>query len=348
MMPYHSSLISTRRFSIILGAKVSGRQLKNLESVHFAMRRKGSREKGSASVFHSKEVIEVRKKGVILNGLDENGALEGLPFMPEMHEYCGRRLRVLRPLNRIFVEGIGNRVIRNTVILDGVTCNGKAHGGCQRTCFLLWKQAWLEKVSERNIGEPTVSASFHSERMGARDSRDQMFSCQLTQLPAATRGLAVSVEDFVRQYSCNQRPRTSGSVERVGALILWLNFRIQKSLGRKKYAMLHGILKRTPTISMGLQHGESVDVKSKEEILATLDLRGKNRGLSFTVEMLKFCGRRFQVLKRVEKMINEKTSKIGQIRNTVILEGVTCDGSDHNGCPRNCYLLWREIWLKKV
>jgi hypothetical protein len=37
--------------------------------------------------------VEVRTREEILSGLDENGRLEGLPFMPEMFNYCGQRFR---------------------------------------------------------------------------------------------------------------------------------------------------------------------------------------------------------------------------------------------------------------
>ena len=41
--------------------------------------------------------------------------------------------------------------IRNTVILDEVYCEPPADGsddyaGCHRTCFLFWKEAWLERA----------------------------------------------------------------------------------------------------------------------------------------------------------------------------------------------------------
>jgi hypothetical protein len=333
---------------IILEFGVPGTQLKSLKSVYLVIRRKNHRGRNSVSVLHSNGIVEVREKDEILRGLDKNSALEGLPFMPEMYKYCGKRFRILKPLTKIFVEGIGNRDIRNTVILDGVTCDGKAHDGCQRTCFLLWKHAWLRKVPSRDTGKSSVSGNLHFEQTSSGNSRGQNLSCQLTQLPSATSRLAISIEDFVRQYSCNQRPGTSRYLGHVGALLLWLDVKTQEFLGRKKSATLHGVLNKTPAVSMSFQPGESVAVKSKEEILTTLDLRGKNRGLSFTVEMLRFCRRRFQVLKRVDRMIDEKSGRVRRIRNTVILVGATCDGSDHHGCPRNCYLLWREIWLKRA
>jgi hypothetical protein len=91
-----------------------------------------------------------------------------------------------------------------------------------------------------------------------------------------------------------------------------------------------------------------VEVKSREEIAATLDYAGRNRGLEFTQEMEKYCGGKMKVLRRVDKMIIEKTGKMRQIANTVLLEGANCDGRAHGGCPRNCYCLFREIWLRRV
>jgi hypothetical protein len=33
---------------------------------------------------------------------------------------------------------------------------------------------------------------------------------------------------------------------------------------------------------------------------------------------------------------------------TVLLDGVMCDGTEHGGCDRSCFLFWREEWLKRV
>jgi hypothetical protein len=40
--------------------------------------------------------VEVPSAGEILRTLDERGALEALPFIPEMVAYCGRRFIVER------------------------------------------------------------------------------------------------------------------------------------------------------------------------------------------------------------------------------------------------------------
>jgi hypothetical protein len=99
--------------------------------------------------------------------------------------------------------------------------------------------------------------------------------------------------------------------------------------------------------ALNLRPGDWVEVRSKDEILATLDDHGKYRGLRFVPEMFDFCGRRFRVLKRVEKICIENTPDVRTIRNTVLLEGGICQGGGI-GCDRACFHFWREIWLRKV
>jgi hypothetical protein len=40
------------------------------------------------------QLVEVRSAEEILATLDQNGELENLPFMPEMLQFCGKRLTV--------------------------------------------------------------------------------------------------------------------------------------------------------------------------------------------------------------------------------------------------------------
>jgi len=56
-----------------------------------------------------------------------------------------------------------------------------------------------------------------------------------------------------------------------------------------------------------LQPGEWIEVKSRDEILSTLDQNAKHRGLRFVPEMYDFCGRRFRVFKRGKKLHREHT-----------------------------------------
>ncbi len=92
-----------------------------------------------------------------------------------------------------------------------------------------------------------------------------------------------------------------------------------------------------------------LEVKSKEEILATVDTRLRNKGLSFDREMVKYCGGRYRVLQRVEQIIDEKTGGMMHLpKDCIILDGVICVGDLHQFCPRSIYPYWREIWLRRV
>jgi hypothetical protein len=104
----------------------------------------------------------------------------------------------------------------------------------------------------------------------------------------------------------------------------------------------------TPEEVLDLQPGELVEVKSEEEILATLDQQGKQRGLSWMPSMRKFCGQRFRVFKRLGPIVLESTGEFRDIKNTVLLEGVLCDGDGFFGCTRSCFHFWREAWLRRV
>jgi hypothetical protein len=100
---------------------------------------------------------------------------------------------------------------------------------------------------------------------------------------------------------------------------------------------------------LNLKRNEWVEVRSAKEIFATLDTQGKLKGLRFTPEMTKFCGKRFRVYRRLDKILLEATGELRKIRTpTVLLEGVICDGSAHGGCARSCFCFWREAWLKRV
>jgi hypothetical protein len=103
-----------------------------------------------------------------------------------------------------------------------------------------------------------------------------------------------------------------------------------------------------PDEVLGLQTGELVEVKSEEEIIATLDPHGKERGLLWMPEMRRFCGKRFRVFKRLGPILLESTGEFREVKNTVLLEGVMCDGEGFYGCTRSCFHFWREVWLKRV
>jgi hypothetical protein len=104
---------------------------------------------------------------------------------------------------------------------------------------------------------------------------------------------------------------------------------------------------------MTIAAGDWVEVRTKEEILSTLDCDGRLEGLPFMPEMLRFCGQRFQVFKRADKTCSETLGPGGlvyvsrRLRDTVHLEH-RCDGSAHGGCQAGCLMFWKEAWLRPI
>jgi hypothetical protein len=330
------------------------------------------------------EVVEVRSQEEILATLDRNGELESLPFMPEMLQFCGRRFRVYRRAIKLCdtINWTGMHRMENTVHLESLRCDGQAHGGCQAGCLLYWKEAWLKRV-EPHAADPadkgarpaavtvpdtgpqagssrTVDTLLAATRAdgGRAGPGNETFSCQATEL---MRAAPVRIPWWdPRQYLRDVRVGNA----RIGAMIRFLiimlfnkfqgaNRRFLPRLplihGATNYPFVDGKLTTTPKEVLNLQPGELVEVKSKEEILRTLDKNHKNRGLKFDIEMLRYSGQRARVLRRVDHIIDESTGKMMHFANDcIILDGVACRSEYYGFCSRSTYAYWREIWLKRV
>src|SRR5262245_37397665 len=100
---------------------------------------------------------------------------------------------------------------------------------------------------------------------------------------------------------------------------------------------------------LDLRRGDSVEVRSAEEILATLDERGALDGMPFMPEMLAFCGKRFTVRSRADSTCDTvSASGMRKMERTVHLNMLRCDGAAHGGCQAGCLLFWKEAWLRRV
>jgi len=96
-----------------------------------------------------------------------------------------------------------------------------------------------------------------------------------------------------------------------------------------------------------LRPGETVEVRSVQEILATLDDRGCLDGLPFMPEMVKYCGGRFEVHRRVSKVWEyAHGTGLRRFHSAVLLKAIRCDGTSHGGCQAACQLIWKEAWLR--
>jgi hypothetical protein len=100
---------------------------------------------------------------------------------------------------------------------------------------------------------------------------------------------------------------------------------------------------------LNLRAGELVQVRSEDEILATLDDNGELDSLPFMPEMLQYCGKRFTVYKVAHKLCDTMTATgMRRMRDAVHLRGVRCDGQAHGGCQTACMIYWKEAWLRRV
>ena len=94
--------------------------------------------------------------------------------------------------------------------------------------------------------------------------------------------------------------------------------------------------------------GDWVEVRSKEEILRTLDKSGRMQGLPFMPQMFKYCGQRFQVYKRAHKTCDTVNPVAGRRLADGIHLSLRCDGQAYAGCQAACLIFWKEAWLKPV
>jgi hypothetical protein len=100
------------------------------------------------------ERVRVKSLEEIKKTLDHDGRCEGLGFMDlVMEPFCDQSFTVRKQIGLFFDERNWRmQKLRKVVILDEVYCElpvqNKAleWAGCDRTCFLFWKEAWLERL----------------------------------------------------------------------------------------------------------------------------------------------------------------------------------------------------------
>lgn len=296
-------------------------------------------------------LVKVKPLNQILLTLDNEGCLDGLPFMPEMAEYCGKLFRVSLKVEKTCVDNptMFMAEFRNNDVyfLEDLRCSGVYHDGCQRACRIFWKESWLEKVSDNASEIVYDDSTYRNEDLKNKlktKKTEEIYFCQSTQLRDATKPL--SAKEKIFKLITDVKIGTYNLIDAFKVLLFPL---LRKFVKKIKDQHPRGNLTKTPDEILNLQPGEVVEVRSFDEIITTLDKRGKNKGLTFDPEMKIFCGKQFKVRNRLEKMILERNGKMIDVRNSVILEGVTCECYfAFGGCPRKEFQYWREIWLKRV
>jgi hypothetical protein len=318
--------------------------------------------------------VEVKGAAEILATLDERGCLDALPFMPEMLPYCGKRFRVFKSAHKSCdtIETYTGRRLDDTVHLEALRCSGAAHGGCQADCLLFWKNAWLRRVNgpEARAADPAplpraetgararctiegLQAATRAPVSGAEDADAERYSCQATELVRASKPLAWwDLRSYIKDL-------TSGNVSpwKMATYMLLAGLNMLARLhwrGRPAvYPYVRGLAgDKTPAETLDLKPGELVEVRSRKEIMRTLNRSQKNRGLFFDVEQVPYCGKTFRIQSKVERIINEKTGVMMKMPGAcIVLSGTTCSGCYSRNrlfCPRSVHAYWHEIWLRRA
>jgi hypothetical protein len=100
---------------------------------------------------------------------------------------------------------------------------------------------------------------------------------------------------------------------------------------------------------MDWHRGDWVEVRSKEEILRTLDAHGRLDGMPFMPEMFAFCGQKLKISAIAHKTCDTVNwSGNRALPESVHLEAARCNGAAHAGCQAGCLLFWKHAWLKPV
>ena len=334
--------------------------------------------------------VEVRSKQEILRTLDGDGRLDGMPFMPEMFQYCGKRFRVHKRAHKTCdyttPYPFRTRRLGSTIHLE-TRCDGAAHDGCQAGCLLYWKQSWLKPAdsdSPRHSAEGVriSSDSADADPTGSCNEKiilsrtsvsnldgTRRYLCQATEIRDATTPLAwwdvrQYVEDYwsgnvsfgrlVCAFAYSAYYNLSQAGIGLGRPMRWLYNAFRWVWHGSRWPRTPGALAEgspTPAATLNLQPGEWVRVKSHEEILQTVTAGNLNRGMFWDAELVPYCGGVYQVLKRIDKLIEEKTGQMQTMKTPcVVLDSVVCQArysACRMLCPKSMYPYWREIWLEK-
>ncbi|HVV66171.1 MAG TPA: hypothetical protein VHC42_11935 [Rhizomicrobium sp.] len=303
--------------------------------------------------------VMVRPLGQILATLDETMSLDGMPFMPEMANYCGRRLKVVKSAHKT-CDPTGRTNLRrmaNAVHLDA-RCDGSAHGGCETGCLFFWKTDWLMPaacsmtVATDEAPRDALDGLEAATRAGLAANGAVRYRCQATEIPRATAPLS---HRDLKQYA---RDFLSGNAS-LGSIV----FHLARAAANSASARLRRMLRlnsspapAAPGVRRGgekrspLGPGDYVRIRKAGEIASTLDENGKLHGLAFEDEMFRRCGSIGRVARAVRRIVDERSGRLIDLGpGCVILENSTCTGLGNSGrlfCPRSCHFFWRDDWLE--
>ena len=318
--------------------------------------------------------VEVRSKEEILATLDARGRLEGMPFMPEMFHFCGRKLQVQKRAHKscdyTTSHPFKSRWLDTTVLL-GTRCDGSGHAGCEAACTILWKEAWLTRTSAPGAGDRLSNVAPGAGGVSPRaagcsehtvwqlthvteSDGSPRYLCQATEVQQASTPLhwwdmRQYVEDYISGNVPLGRLLTGGIYSTyfhlsqagigIGRPMRALYNACRGLWGGSRFPRTPGVLPEgspTPVSTLNLQPGELVRVKPHEEILQTITTANLNRGMKWDAELVPYCGGTYRVLRRVHQLIEEKSGKMVRMKTPgIVLENAVCQAR-YSQCRMFC------------
>ena len=227
--------------------------------------------------------VRIKSLQQVAATLDAGGALDSLPFMPEMARYCGQEASVFRCVDKVYDYGGRKdlRRIRNVVLLYGLRCDGASHDRCQAGCYLLWKNAWLEPVATRAESNLSTHTPDDSARLEAQPvllaasavtatGVAPVYRCQYTQLVAASEPMST------RDPRQDLRPLREGNVT-LAAFVVAVATRIFNALQGMRGGIGFPWVPASATnqsmhAELHLAPGDIVEVRTAREIADTLTI----------------------------------------------------------------------------
>lgn len=313
--------------------------------------------------FFAGDWVVVRSPQEILATLDSNGALDGHPFMPEMLDCCGKSFHVHRRIEKTCVDveppvDSNRRFAKGDVVtLEGLRCDGSGHDGCKRGCRIYWKEAWLRPADGPETVAPVDAVALAELRARLKVKADeQRYFCQSTELLRATEAFPGRMKPWLVRIAFRQiRQRDLSASQTAKFFFRWLRLRLHRAVAgddRLRGPHTNG----TPVAALDLSPGELVRVKAFDQIVATLDRKKRNRGISVCHEMTRACGAVAEIRYRVNRVIEERSGKMREINHSVTLQSPRGEPSlfdeclcygEMGDCPRGELMYWREIWLER-
>jgi hypothetical protein len=328
------------------------------------------------------DTVRVRAAGDPAMRVDADGCTDGLPWMDEQRRFAGQRARVYRVVDKVYDFGRSRQMRRlpDAVLLVGLRCDGRAHGGCEAGCYLLWKGAWLQRVTgvadaaggigtQESAQIAAATASHATSQCASQDAAreaapaaapqargtpagasptpaDPVYRCQLTQLTGAS---------WPVQRLDHALPLRSWVVGNIGAAAAAVALAtrafntVQQLRGGACFPAMPPRAAAAGTAAREAappEVGAWVTIRPLAQIAATLDANSKMRGLWFDRDMAKFGGQSFRVRGHVSRIIDVKSGRmIAMKRPCIVLDGVDYTGEFQHGGEQHEFLYWRSEWL---